>query len=184
MSVTEQLARFAIETAPGFLDSRLIASTRSKFFDTIAVMVAGARHPAAQIAAQTARQTGGNPDVIAQLLANRLSEMFKSPFIVEDVPGVGKTLLVKALARAVAGEFQRIQFTSDLLPADILGNSIFERGEQRFVFHRGPLFSQMVLIDEVNRATAKTQSALLEAIEGKRAEPRNKPPFPGTNGLC
>jgi MoxR-like ATPase len=65
----------------------------------------------------------------------------------------------------VALGFQRIQFTSDLLPADILGNSIFDRGEQRFVFHRGPLFSQVVLIDEVNRATAKTQSALLEAME-------------------
>src|SRR6185369_3555720 len=64
--------------------------------------------------------------------------------------------------------FQRIQFTSDLLPADILGNSIFDRTEQRFVFYRGPLFSQVVLIDEVNRATAKTQSALLEAMEEQR----------------
>jgi len=72
------------------------------------------------------------------------------------------------LARSLALAFQRIQFTSDLLPADILGNSIFDRGEQRFVFHRGPLFAQMVLIDEVNRATAKTQSALLEAMEEHR----------------
>jgi len=69
------------------------------------------------------------------------------------------------LARSLALAFQRIQFTSDLLPADILGNSIFDRDEQRFVFHRGPLFSQVVLIDEVNRATPKTQSALLEAME-------------------
>ena len=85
--------------------------------------------------------------------------------LIEDIPGVGKTTLSQALARSLALGFQRIQFTSDLLPADILGNSIFDREQQRFVFHRGPLFSQVVLIDEVNRATAKTQSALLEAME-------------------
>jgi len=85
--------------------------------------------------------------------------------LIEDIPGVGKTTLAHALARSLGLAFQRIQFTSDLLPADILGNSIFDREEQRFVFHRGPLFSQIVLIDEVNRATAKTQSALLEAME-------------------
>jgi len=88
--------------------------------------------------------------------------------LIEDIPGVGKTTLSQALARSLALAFQRIQFTSDLLPADILGNSIFDQGKQRFVFHRGPLFSQMVLIDEVNRATAKTQSALLEAMEDNR----------------
>jgi len=79
--------------------------------------------------------------------------------LIEDIPGVGKTTLSQALARSLALAFQRIQFTSDLLPADILGNSIFDRDEQQFVFHRGPLFSQVVLIDEVNRATPKTQSA-------------------------
>src|SRR5438034_3975642 len=88
--------------------------------------------------------------------------------LIEDIPGVGKTTLSQALARSLALAFQRIQFTSDLLPADILGNSIFDQGKQRFVFHRGPLFSQMVLIDEVNRSTAKTQSALLEAMEEHR----------------
>src|SRR4030095_10144184 len=88
--------------------------------------------------------------------------------LIEDIPGVGKTTLSQALARSLALAFQRIQFTSDLLPADILGNSIFDRSEQRFVFHRGPLFSQVALIDEVNRATAKTQSALLEAMEEHR----------------
>jgi MoxR-like ATPase len=85
--------------------------------------------------------------------------------LIEDIPGVGKTTLAMALARSLGLDFQRIQFTSDLLPADVLGNSIFDRQEQRFVFHHGPLFSQVVLIDEVNRATAKTQSALLEAME-------------------
>ena len=88
--------------------------------------------------------------------------------LIEDIPGVGKTTLSQALARSLALAFQRIQFTSDLLPADILGNSIFNRSEQRFVFHRGALFSQLVLIDEINRATAKTQSALLEAMEEHR----------------
>ena len=85
--------------------------------------------------------------------------------LIEDIPGVGKTTLSQALARSLGLGFQRIQFTSDLLPADILGNSIFDRNEHRFVFHRGPIFSQLVLIDEVNRATAKTQSALLQAME-------------------
>lgn len=85
--------------------------------------------------------------------------------LIEDIPGVGKTTLSQAIARSLGLGFQRIQFTSDLLPADILGNSIFDREQQRFVFHRGPLFAELVLIDEVNRATAKTQSALLEAME-------------------
>jgi MoxR-like ATPase len=88
--------------------------------------------------------------------------------LIEDIPGVGKTTLSQTIARSLALAFQRIQFTSDLLPADILGNSIFDREKQRFVFHPGPLFSQVVLIDEVNRATAKTQSALLEAMEEHR----------------
>ena len=85
--------------------------------------------------------------------------------LIEDLPGVGKTVLSQALAAALGLSFRRMQFTSDLLPADILGNSIYDREQQRFVFHPGPLFSQVVLIDEVNRATPKTQSALLEAME-------------------
>ena len=85
--------------------------------------------------------------------------------LIEDLPGVGKTTLSHALARSVGLQFRRIQFTSDMLPADIVGNSIFDREQQRFVFHPGPLFSQVVLVDEVNRATPKTQSALLEAME-------------------
>jgi len=88
--------------------------------------------------------------------------------LIEDIPGVGKTTLSQTLARSIGLHFQRIQFTSDLLPADILGNSIFDREKQLFAFHPGPLFSQVVLIDEVNRATAKTQSALLEAMEERR----------------
>ncbi len=84
--------------------------------------------------------------------------------LLEDVPGVGKTLMGKALARSVDGEFRRIQFTPDLLPSDILGSSIFNTKTQEFVFNRGPVFSNFVLADEINRAPPRTQSALLEAM--------------------
>ncbi len=85
--------------------------------------------------------------------------------LIEDVPGVGKTTLAHVLARTLGLQFSRIQFTSDLLPADILGVSVFERDSNKFRFHPGPIFSQMLLADEVNRATPKAQSALLEAME-------------------
>jgi MoxR-like ATPase len=85
--------------------------------------------------------------------------------LIEDVPGVGKTTLAHALARSLGLKFQRIQFTSDLLPADIIGVSIFEREASAFKFHPGPIFAQMILADEINRATPKAQSALLEAME-------------------
>ncbi|MBI4190904.1 MAG: AAA family ATPase [Betaproteobacteria bacterium] len=85
--------------------------------------------------------------------------------LIEDIPGVGKTMLAHALATTLGLQFQRIQFTSDLLPADILGVSIFDRETSAFRFHPGPIFAQVILADEVNRATPKTQSALLEAME-------------------
>ena len=85
--------------------------------------------------------------------------------LIEDVPGVGKTTLAHALAASLGLDFHRIQFTSDLLPADILGVSVYDRENGRFHFHPGPVFSQIVLADEVNRATPKAQSALLEAME-------------------
>jgi len=85
--------------------------------------------------------------------------------LIEDVPGVGKTTLAHVLARSLGLHFQRIQFTSDMLPADIIGVSIYERDSGRFSFHPGPVFAQVILADEVNRATPKTQSALLEAME-------------------
>lgn len=88
--------------------------------------------------------------------------------LIEDIPGVGKTTLALALARVLGLEFQRIQFTSDLLPADIIGVSIFEAQNGGFRFHTGPIFSQLVLADEVNRASPKTQSALLEAMEERQ----------------
>lgn len=85
--------------------------------------------------------------------------------LIEDLPGVGKTLFARSLAGALGLEFRRIQFTSDLLPADVIGVSVFEQGTNEFRFHPGPLFAQLVLADEVNRATPKAQSALLEAME-------------------
>lgn len=86
----------------------------------------------------------------------------------EDQPGVGKTLLSQALAQALGLQFRRVQFTSDLLPADILGASIYNRDSGAFTFHPGPVFTQVLLADEINRATPKTQSALLEAMEEGR----------------
>lgn len=88
--------------------------------------------------------------------------------LLEDLPGMGKTTLSQALAKVLGLEFARIQFTSDLLPADMLGVNIFESNSQSFRFHPGPLFNQLVLADEINRASPKTQSALLEAMEERQ----------------
>lgn len=97
--------------------------------------------------------------------------------LIEDVPGVGKTTLAHLLAKLMGLDFQRIQFTSDLLPADILGVSIFDRASGSFRFHPGPIFASLILADEVNRATPKAQSALLEAMEERQvtAEGQTRP---------
>ncbi|MEM6795931.1 MAG: MoxR family ATPase, partial [Acidobacteriota bacterium] len=94
--------------------------------------------------------------------------------LIEDVPGVGKTTLAQTLARAIGQAFQRIQFTSDLLPSDIIGMSVFRQGEGEFEFVPGPLFANVVLADEINRATPKTQSALLEAMSERRVSVERK----------
>ena len=88
--------------------------------------------------------------------------------LIEDIPGVGKTTLAHALSRVLGLTYQRVQFTSDLLPADVIGVSVYDRGSGSFQFHRGPVFAQLVLADEVNRATPKAQSALLEAMEERQ----------------
>ena len=100
-------------------------------------------------------------DCVACLLAG-------GHLLIEDVPGVGKTTLAHALARTFGLQFSRVQFTSDLMPSDLSGVSIYERGKEVFVFHPGPLFAQILLADEINRASPKTQSALLEAMEEKQ----------------
>ena len=114
------------------------------------------------LASQVSEIIVGKDDAVRLAIACLLA---RGHLLIEDVPGVGKTTLAQGLARSLGLLFRRVQFTSDLLPADILGNSIFDRDGQRFVFHAGPIFSQVVLVDEVNRATPKTQSALLEAME-------------------
>src|SRR6266850_23203 len=93
------------------------------------------------------------------------SILARGHLLIEDVPGVGKTTLSHALARLLGLDYQRIQFTSDLLPADIIGVSIFDRDSSNFRFHPGPIFAQIILADEINRASPKAQSALLEAME-------------------
>jgi len=100
-------------------------------------------------------------DCVACLLAG-------GHLLIEDVPGVGKTTLAHALARSFGLEFARVQFTADLMPSDLTGVSVYERTGQSFVFHPGPVFTQVLLADEINRASPKTQSALLEAMEEKQ----------------
>jgi MoxR-like ATPase len=104
----------------------------------------------------------GKPQQIRLALTCLLA---RGHLLIEDLPGVGKTTLAQVLSRTLGLQFQRIQFTSDLLPADILGVSVYQRDSGEFKFHPGPIFAQMILADEVNRATPKAQSALLEAME-------------------
>ena len=104
----------------------------------------------------------------AQLRLSVACLLARGHLLIEDVPGVGKTTLAHALAKALGLRYQRVQFTSDLLPADVIGVSVFNRDSGRFEFHKGPLFSQLVLADEINRATPKAQSALLEAMEERQ----------------
>ncbi|MBY0526110.1 MAG: MoxR family ATPase [Gemmataceae bacterium] len=137
-------------------------------------VVAQANHarPAAESAALIQRLRAnlgsvllGKPDVLQQTLVTLLAE---GHLLIEDVPGVGKTLLAKALARSLDCTFHRIQFTPDLLPSDLIGTSVYHQPSGEFVFKPGPLFAQVVLADEINRATPRTQSALLEAMSDRQ----------------
>jgi MoxR-like ATPase len=107
----------------------------------------------------------GQPRAIELTLVALLAD---GHLLIEDVPGIGKTLLAKALARSLDCSFHRIQFTPDLLPSDLLGTSVFHQPTGEFVFKPGPLFAQVILADEINRATPRTQSALLEAMSERQ----------------
>lgn len=107
----------------------------------------------------------GKPDVVQFALVALLAD---GHLLLEDVPGVGKTLLAKAVARSLGCAFSRVQFTPDLLPGDLIGTSVFHQPTGAFVFQPGPVFTQVLLADEINRATPRTQSALLEAMSEKQ----------------
>ena len=125
----------------------------SRLVDQISTIIVGKR---AQI-----------EDCVACLLAG-------GHLLIEDVPGVGKTTLAHALAVSLGLKFSRVQFTADLMPSDLVGVSVFERAKDSFVFHQGPVFSQVLLADEINRAGPKTQSALLEAMEEQQVSVDNE----------
>ena len=140
---------------------------------TVSDAAASAGHAASDGAATAVRQK------LAALLANMelaimgkreavkltmVGLLARGHVLIEDVPGVGKTTLARALAKSIDCEFRRIQFTPDLLPSDVMGVSIFDQKEGRFKFHCGPLFANVILADEINRTTPRTQSALLEAM--------------------
>ena len=114
------------------------------------------------VAAQVGQVIVGKESQIRQALVCLLAG---GHLLIEDVPGVGKTTLAQALATSLGLKFNRVQFTSDLLPADVIGISVFDREKNGFSFHPGPVFAQVLLADEINRAGPKTQSALLEAME-------------------
>src|SRR5256714_11743319 len=115
-------------------------------------------------------------DVVIALLA-------EGHILIEDYPGVGKTALARALARSIDCQFARVQCTSDLLPADVVGTNVYLQREQRFEFRPGPVFANVVLVDEINRASPKTQSGLLECMQERRGTGDRPHPQPGPPAL-
>jgi MoxR-like ATPase len=129
-------------------------------FDAVAVAEIGAR-----LRENIRRAVTVSDDVVEWLLVALLAE---GHVLIEDYPGVGKTALARALARSLDAEYARVQCTVDLLPADLVGTNVFNQREGRFDFHPGPVFANVVLVDEVNRASPKTQSGLLECMQERR----------------
>jgi MoxR-like ATPase len=129
-----------------------------------------------------ARQLSRLVDQIATIIVGKRSQIEDSVaclmagghLLIEDMPGVGKTTLAHALAVSLGLKFSRVQFTADLMPSDLVGVSVFERSKEAFVFHPGPVFTQVLLADEINRAGPKTQSALLEAMEEHQVSVENQ----------
>jgi MoxR-like ATPase len=119
-----------------------------------------------ELAEQLGKVILGKAEVLENLTIALLSG---SHILMEDVPGVGKTTLAKALARSISGDFKRVQFTPDLLPADILGSSVYSPKDGSFTFKEGPVFTNILLADEINRASPRTQSSLLEAMSERQA---------------
>jgi MoxR-like ATPase len=128
--------------------------------------VKNVQEPAERVVANVERVIVGKHAEVRMALVALLCE---GHILIEDVPGVGKTMLAKALSKSIGCSFRRIQFTPDLLPSDVTGLSIFNQKEQEFEFRPGPIFAQVVLADEINRATPKTQSSLLECMEERQA---------------
>ncbi len=126
-----------------------------------AALAAGSAELVARLSANVQSAAFVAPDKLKLILAAMLA---RGHLLLEDVPGIGKTLVAKALAKSLAANFKRVQCTPDLLPSDITGSSLYDQRRQEFIFVPGPLFAHVVLVDEINRATPRTQSSLLEAL--------------------
>ena len=132
---------------------------------TVSPALAAGRATLAETAARIDGILLGKPQAVRLALACLIA---RGHLLIEDLPGMGKTVLAHALARALGLEFKRVQFTNDMLPGDLTGAAIFDRERSEFIFHPGPVFTQLLLADEINRASPKTQSALLEAMEERQ----------------